>query len=94
MKYITHIHSLKAILIPFFQPQSILQEMGIGTGSELLQPADAVMKHLSIQELRQFFRQFSILIVEKGSPFHLLQNWCIFFIPDIRVIKCQEQLLI
>ena len=70
---ISHVHRLKAVVLPFLQIQTVLQKMGVGAGRILLQTADASQKGASKQGQGRRLAERLLLISIEGGAHHLVR---------------------
>ena len=66
MEQISHIHCLQPVFLPLHELQAEFQKMGIGTGSELLQPGNASLQSPSVKRSGCSPSDPAVLIGKKG----------------------------
>ena len=88
VKEIPDVHSSQLILLALCQLQTVIQEMGIGTGRVLFQPRDTAAQHRAVQRLRRHFPDSTLFI---GVKCRIYQS---FYVLSLLLIhhKMAEQL--
>ena len=86
VEQVAHVHRLKAVALPFLKHQPILQEVGIGAGGILLQPADASKQGTAKQRQRRLSGQRSVPVAVESFFPHLLRPVLRFFLGNIDLV--------